>query len=74
VVGMGKEVLDREDVVSMIEEINDVFRRVEEEGIDQNGYDSNEYLTFKEIRKSIVNVINKNMNYIDGGRMTGTNV
>jgi hypothetical protein len=74
VVGMGKEVLDREDVVSMIEEINDVFRRVEEEGIDQNGYDSNEYLTFKEIRKSIVNVINKNMNYIDGGRMTGTDV
>jgi hypothetical protein len=71
---MGKEVLDREDVVSMIEEINDVFRRVEEEGIDQNGYDSNEYLTFKEIRKSIVNVINKNMNYIDGGRMTGTDV
>ena len=69
---MGKEVLDREDVVSMIEEINDVFRRIEEEGIDQNGYDSNEYLTFKEIRKSIVNVINKNMNYIDGGRMTGT--
>jgi hypothetical protein len=72
VVGMGKEVLDREDVVNMIEEINDVFRRVEEEGIDQNGYDSNEYLTFKEIRKSIVNVINNNMNYIDGGRMTGT--
>ena len=71
---MGKEVLDREDVVSMIEEINDVFRRIEEEGIDQNGYDSNEYLTFKEIRKSIVNVINKNMNYIDGGRMTGTDV
>ena len=69
---MGKEVLDREDVVNMIEEINDVFRRVEEEGIDQNGYDSNEYLTFKEIRKSIVNVINNNMNYIDGGRMTGT--
>jgi hypothetical protein len=72
VVGMGKEVLDREDVVNMIEEINDVFRRVEEEGIDQNGYDSNEYLTFKEIRKSIVNIINNNMNYMDGGRMTGT--
>jgi hypothetical protein len=71
VVGMGKEVLDREDVVSMIEEINGVFRRVEEEGIDQNGYDSNEYLTFKEIRKSIVNIINNNMNYIDGGRKTG---
>ncbi len=71
---MGKEVLDREDVVSMIEEINGVFRRVEEEGIDQNGYDSNEYLIFKEIRKSIVNVINNNMNYIDGGRMTGTDV
>ncbi len=69
---MGKEVLDREDVVNMIEEINDVFRRVEEEGIDQNGYDSNEYLTFKEIRKSIVNIINNNMNYMDGGRMTGT--
>ena len=68
---MGKEVLDREDVVSMIEEINGVFRRVEEEGIDQNGYDSNEYLTFKEIRKSIVNIINNNMNYIDGGRKTG---
>ena len=71
---MGKEVLDREDVINMIEEINGVFRRVEEEGIDQNGYDSNEYLTFKEIRKSIVNVINNNMNYIDGGRKTGTDV
>jgi hypothetical protein len=71
---VGKEVLDREDVINMIEEINGVFRRVEEEGIDQNGYDSNEYLTFKEIRKSIVNVINNNMNYIDGGRKTGTDV
>ena len=71
---MSKEVLDREDVINMIEEINGVFRRVEEEGIDQNGYDSNEYLTFKEIRKSIVNVINNNMNYIDGGRKTGTDV
>ncbi len=71
---MGKEVLDREDVVSMIEEINDVFRRVEEEGIDQNGYDSNEYLTFKEIRKDIVGIINNHMNYMDGGRGTGTDV
>jgi chaperonin cofactor prefoldin len=66
VVGMGKEVLDREDVVNMIKEINNVFRSLEAQDEDS--------VVFKKIRKSIVDVINNNMNYIDGGRMTGTNV
>ncbi len=61
---MGKEVLDREDVVNMIEEINGVFRSLEAQDEDS--------AVFKKIRKSIVDVINNNMNYIDGGRMTGT--
>ena len=63
---MGKEVLDREDVVNMIKEINNVFRSLEAQDEDS--------VVFKKIRKSIVDVINNNMNYIDGGRMTGTNV
>jgi len=63
VVGMGKEVLDREDVVNMIKEINNVFRSLEAQDEDS--------VVFKKIRKSIVDVINNNMNYIDGGRKTG---
>jgi hypothetical protein len=50
----------------MIEEINGVFRSLEAQDEDS--------VVFKNIRKSIVNIINKNMNYIDGGRMTGTDV
>ena len=60
---MGKEVLDREDVVNMIKEINNVFRSLEAQDEDS--------VVFKKIRKSIVDVINNNMNYIDGGRNTG---
>ena len=60
---MGREVLDREDVVNMIEEINGVFRSLEAQDEDS--------VVFKKIRKSIVDVINNNMNYIDGGRNTG---
>ncbi len=60
---MSKEVLDREDVVNMIEEINGVFRSLEAQDEDS--------VVFKKIRKSIVDIINKNMNYIDGGRNTG---
>ena len=60
---MGKEVLDREDVVNMIEEINGVFRSLEAQDEDS--------IVFKKIRKSIVDVINNNMNYMDGGRNTG---
>ena len=60
---MSKEVLDREDVVNMIEEINGVFRSLEAQDEDS--------VVFKKIRKSIVDVINNNMNYIDGGRNTG---
>ncbi len=60
---MGKEVLDREDVINMIEEINNVFRSLEAQDEDS--------VVFKKIRKSIVDVINNNMNYIDGGRNTG---
>ena len=60
---MGKEVLDREDVVNMINEINNVFRSLEAQDEDS--------VVFKKIRKSIVDVINNNMNYIDGGRITG---
>ena len=63
---MSKEVLDREDVINMIEEINGVFRSLEAQDEDS--------VVFKKIRKSIVDVINNNMNYIDGGRMTGTDV
>jgi chaperonin cofactor prefoldin len=63
VVGMGKEVLDREDVVNMIKEINNVFRSLEAQDEDS--------VVFKKIRKSIVDVINNNMNYMDGGRNTG---
>ena len=63
---VSKEVLDREDVINMIEEINCVFRSLEAQDEDS--------VVFKNIRKSIVNIINKNMNYIDGGRMTGTDV
>jgi chaperonin cofactor prefoldin len=63
VVGVSKEVLDREDVVNMIEEINGVFRSLEAQDEDS--------VVFKKIRKSIVDIINKNMNYIDGGRNTG---
>ncbi len=62
---MGKEVLDREDVVNMINEINNVFRSLEAQDEDS--------VVFKKIRKSIVDVINNNMNYIDGGRITGIN-
>ncbi len=60
---MSKEVLDREDVINMIEEINGVFRSLEAQDEDS--------VVFKKIRKSIVDVINNNMNYIDGGRNTG---
>jgi chaperonin cofactor prefoldin len=60
---VGKEVLDREDVVNMINEINNVFRTLEAQDEDS--------VVFKKIRKSIVDVINNNMNYIDGGRITG---
>ena len=60
---MSKETLDREDVINMIEEINGVFRSLEAQDEDS--------VVFKNIRKSIVNIINKNMNYIDGGRNTG---
>ena len=60
---MSKEVLDREDVVNMIEEINGVFRSLEAQDEDS--------VVFKKIRKSIVDIINNNMNYIDGGRNTG---
>jgi chaperonin cofactor prefoldin len=60
---VGKEVLDREDVVNMINEINNVFRSLEAQDEDS--------VVFKKIRKSIVDVINNNMNYIDGGRITG---
>jgi chaperonin cofactor prefoldin len=60
---VGKEVLDREDVINMIEEINNVFRSLEAQDEDS--------VVFKKIRKSIVDVINNNMNYIDGGRNTG---
>lgn len=60
---MGKEVLDREDVVNMIQEINGVFRSLEAQDEDS--------VVFKKIRKSIVDIINNNMNYIDGGRNTG---
>ena len=60
---MGKEVLDREDVVNMIKEINNVFRSLEAQDEDS--------VVFKKIRKSIVDVINNNMNYMDGGRNTG---
>jgi len=60
---VSKEVLDREDVVNMIEEINGVFRSLEAQDEDS--------VVFKKIRKSIVDVINNNMNYIDGGRNTG---
>jgi hypothetical protein len=63
---VGKEVLDREDVVNMIEEINGVFRSLEAQDEDS--------VVFKKIRKSIVDVINNNMNYIDGGRKTGIDV
>jgi chaperonin cofactor prefoldin len=63
---VGKEVLDREDVVNMIEEINNVFRSLEAQDEDS--------VVFKKIRKSIIDVINNNMNYIDGGRKTGTDV
>jgi len=60
---VGKEVLDREDVVNMIKEINNVFRSLEAQDEDS--------VVFKKIRKSIVDVINNNMNYMDGGRNTG---
>ena len=60
---MSKEVLDREDVVNMIQEINGVFRSLEAQDEDS--------VVFKKIRKSIVDIINNNMNYIDGGRNTG---
>jgi hypothetical protein len=63
---VGKEVLDREDVINMIEEINGVFRSLEAQDEDS--------VVFKKIRKSIVDIINNNMNYIDGGRKTGTDV
>jgi hypothetical protein len=59
------EVVQRQDVVNMIADINDVFCRVEEEGIDQNGYDSNEYIVFKQIRKDIIKAINVHMNDMD---------
>lgn len=60
---VGKEVLDRDDVVNMIKEINGVFRSLEAQDEDS--------VVFKKIRKSIVDIINNNMNYIDGGRNTG---
>ena len=60
------EVVQRRDVVDMIADINEVFRRVEEEeAIDQNGYNSNEYITFRAIRKDIIEVINSHMNDMD---------
>lgn len=59
------EVVQLKDVVSMIEDINEVFSQVEAEGIDMNGYDSNEYLVFKDLRKSIVSIINAHMNDMD---------
>ena len=58
--------LDREDVVNMIKEINGVFRSLEAQDEDS--------VVFKEIRKNIVDIINNNMNYIDGGRKTGIDV
>jgi chaperonin cofactor prefoldin len=61
-----KEMLDREDVVNMIKEINGVFRSLEAQDEDS--------VVFKEIRKNIVDIINNNMNYIDGGRKTGIDV
>jgi len=60
---MSKEMLDRDDVVNMIKEINGVFRSLEAQDEDS--------VVFKKIRKSIVDIINNNMNYIDGGRNTG---
>jgi len=63
VVDMSKEMLDRDDVVNMIKEINGVFRSLEAQDEDS--------VVFKKIRKSIVDIINNNMNYIDGGRNTG---
>ncbi len=63
---MGKEVLDRADVVNMIEEINGVFRSLEAQDEDS--------VVFKKIRKSIVDVINNNMNYMDGGMKVGIDV
>ena len=63
---MAKEVLDRDDVITMIEEINNVFRSLEAQDEDS--------AVFKKIRKSIVDIINNNMNYIDGGRATGIDV
>ena len=63
---MSKEMLDREDVINMIEEINSVFRSLEAQDEDS--------VVFKKIRKSIVDIINKNMNYIDGGMKVGTDV
>ena len=49
--------------IYMIKEINNVFRSLEAQDEDS--------VVFKKIRKSIVDVINNNMNYIDGGRNTG---
>jgi hypothetical protein len=63
---VSKEMLDREDVVNMIKEINGVFRSLEAQDEDS--------VVFKEIRKNIVDIINNNMNYIDGGRKTGIDV
>lgn len=59
------EVVQLKDVVNMVKAINEVFSQVEAEGIDMNGYDSNEYLVFKDLRKSIVKVINVHMNDMD---------
>ena len=59
------EVVQLRDVVNMIEDINKVFTQLELEGIDMNGYDSNEYIVFKGIRKSIVSIINAHMNDMD---------
>ena len=63
---MSKEMLDREDVITMIEEINGVFRSLEAQDEDS--------IVFKKIRKSIVDIINNNMNYIDGGMKVGIDV
>ena len=63
---MSKEMLDREDVINMIEEINGVFRSLEAQDEDS--------VVFKKIRKSIVDIINNNMNYIDGGMKVGIDV
>lgn len=63
---MSKEMLDREDVINMIEEINSVFRSLEAQDEDS--------VVFKKIRKSIVDIINNNMNYIDGGMKVGIDV